>query len=101
MFGIPKIMVIFAIVIASILYWATTNVCRYNFALEKRTDQLKVVTEEIDPTLGSAEVYYFSELNCNTIDLNWNLNRVLKNMNTVSVIVYQYLSTDIKGNPNQ
>ena len=100
MLGIPKIMVIFAIVIASILYWATTNVCRYNFALEKRTDQLKVVTEEIDPTLGSAEVYYFSELNCNTIDLNWNLNRVLKNMNTVSVIVYQYLSTDIKGNPN-
>ena len=100
MFGIPKIMVIFAIVIASILYWATTNVCRYNFALEKRTDQLKVVTEEIDPTLGSAEVYYFSELNCNTIDLNWNLNRVLKNMYTVSVIVYQYLSTDIKGNPN-
>tara|TARA_Y100001970_G_C13782544_1_gene626124 strand:+ start:4 stop:306 length:303 start_codon:yes stop_codon:yes gene_type:complete len=100
MFGIPKIMVIFAIVIASILYWATTNVCRYNFALEKRTDQLKVVTEEIDPTLGSAEVYYFSELNCNTIDLNWNLNRVLKNMNTVSVIVYQYLSTDIRGDPN-
>ena len=100
MFGIPKIMVIFAIVIASILYWATTNVCRYNFALEKRTDQLKVVTEEIDPTLGSAEVYYFSELNCNTIDLNWNLNRVLKNMNTVSVMVYQYLSTDIKGDPN-
>ena len=100
MFGIPKIMVIFAIVIASILYWATTNVCRYNFALEKRTNQLKVVTEEIDPTLGRAEVYYFSELNCNTIDLNWNLNRVLKNMNTVSVMVYQYLSTDIKGNPN-
>ena len=93
MFGITKIMVIFAIVIASILYWATTNVCRYNFALEKRTDQLKVVTEEIDPTLGKAEVYYFS-------DLNWNLNRVLKNMNTVSVMVYQYLSTDIKGNPN-
>ena len=100
MFGITKIMVIFAIVIASILYWATTNVSRYNFALEKRTDQLKVVTEEIDPTLGRAEVYYFSELNCSTIDLNWNLNRVLKNMNTVSVMVYQYLSTDIKGNPN-
>jgi len=100
MFGISKIMVIFAIVIASILYWATTNVCRYNFAIEKRTDQLKVVTEEIDPTLGKAEVYYFSDLNCNAIDLNWNLNRVLNNMNTVSVMVYQYLSTDIKGNPN-
>tara|TARA_B100000287_G_scaffold127812_1_gene119874 strand:+ start:189 stop:491 length:303 start_codon:yes stop_codon:yes gene_type:complete len=100
MLGVPKIMVIFAIVIASILYWATTNVCRYNFALEKRTDQLKVVTEEIDPTLGIAEVYYFSELNCNTIELNWSLDRVMKNMNTVSVMVYQYLSTDIKGDPN-
>jgi hypothetical protein len=100
MLGIPKIMAIFAIIIASILYWATTNVCRYNFALEKRTDQLRVVTEEIDPTLGSAEVYYFSELNCNTIDLNWDMNRVLKNMNTASVMVYQYLSTDIKGDPN-
>ena len=100
MLGIPKIMAIFAIIIASILYWATTNVCRYNFALEKRTDQLRVVTEEIDPTLGSAEVYYFSELNCNTIDLNWDMNRVLKNMHTASVMVYQYLSTDIKGNPN-
>ncbi len=100
MLGVPKIMVIFAIVIASILYWATTNVCRYNFALEKRTDQLKVVTEEIDPTLGIAEVYYFSELNCNTIELNWSLDRVIKNMNTVSVMVYQYLSTDIKGDPN-
>ena len=52
-----------------------------------------------DP-LGKAEVYYFSDLNCNAIDLNWNLNRVLNNMNTVSVMVYQYLSTDIKGNPN-
>jgi len=100
MLGIPKIMAIFAIIVASILYWATTNVCRYNFALEKRTDQLKVVTEEIDPTLGSAEVYYFSELNCNTIELNWSLDRVMKNMNTVSVMVYQYLSTDIKGDPN-
>ena len=100
MLGVPKIMVIFGIVIASILYWATTNVCRYNFALEKRTDQLKVVTEEIDPTLGIAEVYYFSELNCNTIELNWSLDRVIKNMNTVSVMVYQYLSTDIKGDPN-
>tara|TARA_B100002051_G_C16582544_1_gene558445 strand:+ start:661 stop:963 length:303 start_codon:yes stop_codon:yes gene_type:complete len=100
MLGVPKIMVILAIVIASILYWATTNVCRYNFALEKRTDQLKVVTEEIDPTLGIAKVYYFSELNCNTIELNWSLDRVIKNMNTVSVMVYQYLSTDIKGDPN-
>ena len=46
MFGINKIIILLAILILSILYWATTNVCRYNFALEKRTDQLKVVTKE-------------------------------------------------------
>lgn len=61
---------------------------------------LKVITEEIDPSLGNAEVYYFSELNCSTIDLSWSLNRVIKNMNIISVMVYQYFSTDINRNPN-
>ena len=35
MFGIGKIMIIFGIIITSLLYWATTNVCRYNFVIEK------------------------------------------------------------------
>ena len=37
--SIPKIMILFAIVISSILYWATSNVCRYNFALEKTSGE--------------------------------------------------------------
>tara|TARA_Y100001970_G_C14107395_1_gene788942 strand:- start:933 stop:1235 length:303 start_codon:yes stop_codon:yes gene_type:complete len=100
MFGIPKLMIIVAIVITSILHWTTTNVCRYNFALEKRTDKLKIVTEEIDPNLGNAEVFYFRDLNCNKVDFSWDTHRLINNIQTVSVIVYQYLSTDIKGDPN-
>ena len=100
MFGINKIIILLAILILSILYWATTNVCRYNFAIEKRTKVLNIVTEELDPTLGRAEYYQYVELNCNEIDLDWDIDRVVENARTISVIVYQYLSTDIKGDPN-
>ena len=54
----------------------------------------------MDPTLGNAKVYYYEELNCNNVDLSWDLNRIVENFQTLSVIIYQELSTDIKGNPN-
>ena len=98
--SIPKVMFFFAIVLSTILYWAASNVCRYNFALEKNTEILNIVTEEIDPTLGNAKVYYYEELNCDDVDLDWDINRVVKNFQTLNVILYQELTTDIKGNPN-
>ena len=96
---IPKIMIAFAIILSAILYWATSNICKYNFALDKRTKVLNIITEEMDPTLGNAKVYYYEELNCNNVDLSWDLNRIVENFQTLSVIIYQALSTDIKGNP--
>ena len=98
--GIPKIMIAFAIILSAILYWATSNICKYNFALDKRTKVLNIVTEEMDPTLGNAKFYYYEELNCNNIELDWNLERIIDNFNTLSVMIYQELSTDIRGNPN-
>ena len=100
MTGIPKVMIFFAIIISTILYWATTNVCRYNFALEKKTNIVNIVTEDIDPTLGNAEYFIYKELNCNDVDVTWDLERVIDNLKTVSVIIYQMLNTDIRGNPN-
>ena len=100
MLGIPKLMIFIAIVLSTILYWTASNVCRYNFALEKRTDMLNIVTEDIDPTLGNAKVYYFEELNCNKVDLAWDIDRIVKNFKTLNVIIYQELSTDIRGDPN-
>ena len=98
--SIPKVMIAFGIILFIILFWATSNVCRYNFAIEKRTNVLNIVTKELDPTLGRAEYYQYVELNCNEIDLDWDIDRVIENARTISVIVYQYLSTDIHGNPN-
>ena len=100
MIGIPKVMIFFAIIISAILYWATSNVCKYNYALEKRTNILNIVTDEIDPSLGNAKYYIYRELNCNDVDLDWDIDRVVDNLHTISVIIYQELSTDIRGEPN-
>ena len=97
---IPKVMIVVAMIISALLYWATTNVCKYNFALEKRTSEINIVSAEVQPTLGLAKVYYYEELNCNNIELDWDLERIIDNFNTLSVMIYQELSTDIRGNPN-
>ena len=100
MISLPKVMILLAIIISAVLYWASSNVCRYNFAYEKKTKNLNIVTQEINPDLGTAKVYFYEELNCNTVNLDWDIDRVVKNLEVISVLVYQELTTDIKGNPN-
>ncbi|WP_440922593.1 hypothetical protein [Candidatus Pelagibacter sp.] len=93
-------MILFAIVLGTILFWASTNVCRYNFAIEKKTKEFNLIVEDIDPSIANAKVYYYTELNCNDINLSWDYERVIENLKIISVILYQELSTDIKGEPN-
>ena len=100
MMSVPKVMIFFAVLISSVLYWATSNVCKYNFALEKKTRQLNIITENIDPTLGNAKYYVYRELNCNDVYLEWDYERVIENLQTISVLIYQELNTDIRGDPN-
>ena len=100
MMGIPKVMIFFFIILSSIMFWTTSNVCRYNFAIEKRTNELNILTEQIDPSIPKTNVYYFKELNCNKVDLSWDYERVMKNLKIISVIIYQELNTDIRGDPN-
>jgi len=97
---IGKVMIFVAIIISSLLYWTTSNVCKYNFTIEKKTNQLNIIAEEIKPALPLTEVYYFRELNCNDVDLEWDYERIIRNLNAISVMIYQELTTDIKGNPN-
>ena len=100
MFALSKVMIFVAIIISSLLYWATSNVCRYNFTIERKTNNLNVIASDITPALPLTEVYYFKELNCNDVDLTWDYERVVQNLNTISVMIYQGLTTDIRGNPN-
>ena len=100
MSAIPKVMIVIAMIITALLYWATSNVCKYNFALEKRTSEINIISVEVKPTLGLAKVYYYEELNCNDIELDWDLERIIDNFNTLSIMIYQELSTDIRGNSN-
>ncbi len=99
MMSIPKVM-IFVVAITSALFWATSNVCKYNFALEKRTNTINIVTDEIDPSIGNAKYYVYRELNCNNVDFSLDLERVMDNLRTITVIIYQELNTDIRGDPN-
>ena len=94
-----NVMIVFAIIISTILYWTTTNVCKYNFAIDKKTNILNIITQEIDPSIPKAKVYYYKELNCTGVELVWDINRVIKNLETISVLVYQSLTTDITGRP--
>ena len=94
-----SVMIVFAIIISTILYWTTANVCKYNFAIDKKTNILNVITQEIDPSIPKAKVYYYEELNCTSVDLVWDINRVIENLEAISVLVYQSLTTDITGRP--
>ena len=69
------------------------------FAVEKRTNILNVITEEIDPTIPKAKIYDYKELNCADVELDWDIDRVIKNLEAISVIIYQELTTDIRGEP--
>ena len=96
MFGISKVIIFFAIIISTILYWTTSNVCRYNFTIEKKTNTLNIISAELAPSLPMARVYYFRELNCNNVELAWDIelnfffkkyNQVLiKNINFIEII---------------
>ena len=90
-------MIFVAIIISTMLIWATSNICKYNFAIEKKTYTYNIVTEEIDPSIPRAKVYYYKELNCSNVELEWDIKRVIKNIKTISVIVYQEFTTDIRG----
>ena len=100
MLGIGKVMIVIGVVIMSLMYWATSNVCRYNFTIEKKTNELNIIATELVPALPLTEVYYFRELNCNDVDLTWDYERVIRNLNALSVMFYQQITTDIKGDPN-
>ncbi len=68
--------------------------------LKKKTNQLNIIFEDIFSTLPRARVYCFRELNYSNVDTNWNFNRIINNLNAITVLIYQELTTDIISEPN-
>ncbi len=75
--SITKVMFVFAVILSSLLYWATANVCKYNYALEKKSQLLNIITQEIDPSIPKTKIYYYQELNCTPVYLEWYYERVI------------------------
>ena len=99
MFSILRAQIIIGLIILTILTWATQNVCRYNFVLDKKKNITNIISEELKPSLALTEVYYFKELNCNDADFDLDIDRIMNNIRTISVMVHQYFTTDITGRP--
>ena len=99
MFSILKAQILIGLIILAILTWTTQNVCRYNFVLDKKKNLMNIISDEVKPSLGLTEVYYYKELNCNEANFSLDLNRIINNFNTISVMFYQYFTTDITGRP--
>ena len=99
MFSILRVQIIIGFTIFMILTWATQNVCRYNFVLDKKKNLMNIISDEVKPSLGLTEVYYYKELNCNNVNFSLDLSRIINNLNTISVMLYQYFTTDITGRP--
>ena len=94
-----KLSLIIAAIIFSILTWATANVCSYNYVIKKKSNIIEELSKEIDISLGNTRVYYFRELNCKKADLNFDMIRMMENIEVISVMFYQYFTTDITGKP--
>ena len=94
-----KLSLIVAAIIFSILTWATANVCSYNYVIKKKSNIIEELSKEIDISLGNTRVYYFKELNCKKADLTFDIIRMMENIEVISVMFYQYITTDITGKP--
>ena len=93
-------MVILAIVISYFLYWATNNVCKHNMLLDKKSNMMDEIKDADDYSLGKTKIYIYKELNCTKVDEEFTYQTIIDNLETISIIVYQELTTDIRGNPN-
>ncbi len=94
-----KLSLIIASIIFILLTWTTSNVCNYNYALKKKSNIIQKLKDEEDISLGDTKVYIFKELNCNKADLNYDISRMINNIEVISIMVYQYMTTDILGKP--
>ena len=52
MFSILKAQILIGLIILAILTWATQNVCRYNFELDKKKNKINIKSDEIKPSLA-------------------------------------------------
>ena len=92
-----KTSILIAVVLSYLMYWSLSSVCKYNFVIDKKTKILNEISNEINPSLGTAKVYYFKELNCDPAKTAFAYQRIIDNLNHITVYVLQQLTTDIRG----
>ena len=92
-----KLTILVSLVISSIMYWSLSNICKFNYSIDKKTKILNEIAKEAEIDFGSAKVYYFKELNCLPADTEFEFQRLISNLSHFSILVMQQLTTDIRG----
>ena len=73
MISVPKVMIFLFVVLSTILFWTSSNVCRYNFTIEKRTNELNILAEKEMLDFIRDEIY------------NEFVNQILTEVNLIEV----------------
>ncbi len=73
-----------------------------NLALKLRSQGLQVYGEDVnqDAYLNAINMGAIEDSSCSEVDLDWDIDRIVRNFHTLNVIIYQELTTDIRGKPN-
>ena len=72
-----KLTILVSLVVSSILYWSLSNICRFNYSIDKKTKILNEIAKEADT--------------------EFEFQRLMSNLSHVSILVMQQLTTDIRG----
>ena len=92
-----KLTILVSLVISSIMYWSLSNICKFNYSIDKKTKILNEIAKEVEIDFVSAKVYYFKELNCLPADTEFEFQRLISNLSHISILIMQQLTTDIRG----
>ena len=52
-----KLTILVALVVSSIVYWSLSNICRFNYSIDKKTKILNEIAKEADIDFGLSLIH--------------------------------------------
>ncbi len=89
-----KLISLLGLLIAAIVYWSLSSVCNYNSKLETKKEIINKIDDEELGDLGKAEISYANSIDCEKADLNYDLDRLLKNTRVISSALLKIIEED-------
>ena len=95
-----KLISLLGLLIAAIVYWSLSSVCNYNSKLETKKEIINKIDDEELGDLGKVEISYANSIDCEKADLNYDLDRLLKNTKVISSALLKIIEEDEENQEN-